>query len=156
MECRQHWSLWRDLEIVMVNGLMPWGNRRLLPLGPLREPLTALKKADAAVIHNADLVSDQNLKNIELEMQEIKNSLPIFFTRMAPSYLFEVGNVNSKIPLTAVSNAVVLCVSAIGSANAFVQGLGKLGACYVDRLDYSDHHVFQAGISRQSERGLEN
>ncbi|KAK0602457.1 hypothetical protein LWI29_033578 [Acer saccharum] len=140
----QHWSLWRDLEIVMVNGLMPWGNRQLLPLGPLREPLMALKKADAAVIHNADLVSDQNLKNIELEMQEIKNSLPIFFTRMAPSYLFEVGNVNSKIPLTAVSNAVVLCVSAIGSANAFVQGLGKLGAYYVDRLDYSDHHVFQA------------
>ncbi|KAK4852677.1 hypothetical protein QYF36_026086 [Acer negundo] len=139
----QHWSLWRDLEIVMVNGLMPWGNHQLLPLGPLREPLTALKKADAAVIHNADLVSDQNLKNIELEMQEIKNSLPIFFTRMAPSYLFEVGNANSKIPLTAVSNAVVLCVSAIGSANAFVQGLGKLGAYYVDRLDYSDHHVFQ-------------
>ena len=73
-------------------------------------------------------VSDQiiNLKNMELEMQEIKNSLPIFFTRMAPSYLFEVGNVNSKIPLTAVSNAVVLCVSAIGFANAFVQGLGKV------------------------------
>ncbi|KAK1580858.1 hypothetical protein Q3G72_000758 [Acer saccharum] len=51
----QHWSLWRDLEIVMVNGLMPWGNRQLLPLRPLREPLTALKKADASVIHNADL-----------------------------------------------------------------------------------------------------
>ncbi|KAL5735905.1 hypothetical protein ACOSQ2_030693 [Xanthoceras sorbifolium] len=140
----QHWSLWRDLEIVMVNGLMPWGNRQLLPLGPLREPLMALGRADAAVIHNADLVSDQNLKNIELEIQEIKNSLPIFFTRMAPSYLFEVGNVDSKIPLTAVFNAVVLCVSAIGSANAFVQGLGKLGAYYVDRLDYSDHHIFQA------------
>ncbi|KAK4849809.1 hypothetical protein QYF36_000992 [Acer negundo] len=141
----QHWSLWRDLEIVMVNGLMPWGNRQLLPLGPLREPLTALKKADASVIHNADLESDQNinLKNIELGKQEIKNSLPIFFTRMAPPYLFEVGNVNSKIQLTALSNAVVLCVSAIGSANAFVQGLGKLGAYYVDRLDYSDHHVFQ-------------
>ncbi|KAL5735909.1 hypothetical protein ACOSQ2_030697 [Xanthoceras sorbifolium] len=140
----QHWSLWRDLEIVMVNGLMPWGNRQLLPLGPLREPLMALGRADAAVIHNADLVSDQNLKNIELEIQEIKNSLPIFFTRMAPSYLFEVGNVDSKIPLTAVFNAVVLCISAIGSANAFVQGLGKLGAYHVDRLDYSDHHIFQA------------
>ncbi|KAK2639733.1 hypothetical protein Ddye_027528 [Dipteronia dyeriana] len=52
----QHWSLWHDLEIVMVNGLMPWGDSQLLPLGPLREPLTTLKKADAAVIHNADLV----------------------------------------------------------------------------------------------------
>lgn len=110
----------------MINGLMPWGNRKLLPLGPLREPLMALKRADVAVVHHADLISEQNLKVIELEMRDIKNSLSIFFTRMAPSYLFEVGNINSKIPLTAVCNAVVLCVSAIGSANAFVQSLQKV------------------------------
>lgn len=48
--------LWRDLEIVMVNGMMPWGNYQLLPLGPLREPLTALGRADVVVIHHADLV----------------------------------------------------------------------------------------------------
>ncbi|KAI9121404.1 hypothetical protein K1719_008437 [Acacia pycnantha] len=41
MRCRKHWSLWRDLEIVMVNGLTPGGNLQLMPLGPLREPLTA-------------------------------------------------------------------------------------------------------------------
>lgn len=53
----QHWQLSRDLDIVMVNGLCPWGNHHLLPLGPLREPLTALGRANIAVIHNADLVS---------------------------------------------------------------------------------------------------
>lgn len=40
----------------MVNGLMRWGNHQLLPLGPLREPLMALKRADVAVVHHADLV----------------------------------------------------------------------------------------------------
>lgn len=40
----------------MVNALMPWGNHCLLPLGPLREPLTALCRADILVIHHADLV----------------------------------------------------------------------------------------------------
>lgn len=71
-------------------------------------------------------VSEQNLKDIELEMRDIKNSLSVFFTRMAPLYLFEVGNIKSKIPLSAVCNAVVLCVSAIGSANSFVQSLQKV------------------------------
>lgn len=36
---------------------MPWGNSQLLPLGPLREPLTALRRADVVVIHHADLVN---------------------------------------------------------------------------------------------------
>ncbi|KAK4576090.1 hypothetical protein RGQ29_026874 [Quercus rubra] len=81
----QHWSLQRDLEIVMVNGLTLWGNCQLLPLGPLREPLTALKRADVAVIHNADLI----------------------------------------------------------------------GASYVDRLDFSDHHAFQARDVDMIRRRLE-
>jgi len=40
----------------MVNGLTLWGNLQLMPRGPLREPLTALRRADAVVIHHADLV----------------------------------------------------------------------------------------------------
>ncbi|KAG8365092.1 hypothetical protein BUALT_Bualt18G0068200 [Buddleja alternifolia] len=52
----QHLSVWRDLEIVMVNALMPWGNHQLLPLGPLREPLSELGRADIIIIHHADLV----------------------------------------------------------------------------------------------------
>ncbi|GLU23711.1 hypothetical protein SLE2022_396980 [Rubroshorea leprosula] len=139
----QHWSLCCDLEIVMVNGLMPWGNLQLLPLGPLREPLIALGRADVAVVHHADCVLEQDLKDIELMMQEIKESLPIFYTRMAPSHFFEVGNVNIKIHLGAVCNSTVLCVSAIGSPDAFVQQMEKMGALYVDRLEFSDHHSFE-------------
>lgn len=45
----------------MVNGMMPWGNHQLLPLGPLREPLTALSRADIVVVHHADLVLNSDL-----------------------------------------------------------------------------------------------
>ncbi|XP_065862396.1 probable tetraacyldisaccharide 4'-kinase, mitochondrial isoform X1 [Euphorbia lathyris] len=139
----QHWSLQRDLEIVMVNGLAPWGNCHLIPLGPLREPLTALRRADIAVIHHANLVSQQNLRDIELVMRDINDSLPIYFTRMSPSHFFEVGNINSRIPLVFINGVILLCVSAIGSPNSFVQGMEKVGAVYVDRIDFSDHHMFQ-------------
>ena len=40
----------------MVNGLTPWGNHQILPLGPLREPLKALRRADVVVVHHANLV----------------------------------------------------------------------------------------------------
>ncbi|KAK9151725.1 hypothetical protein Syun_010034 [Stephania yunnanensis] len=139
----QHWSLCRDLEIVMINGVTLWGNNQLIPLGPLRETLSALARADVAVIHNADLVSDKQLKHTELVMRQVKEDLPIYYTRLAPSYFFEVGNCLFKFPLSTIQNMVVLCVSAIGSASPFVKGVEKLGPSHVDQLVFSDHHFFQ-------------
>ncbi|XP_020230586.1 probable tetraacyldisaccharide 4'-kinase, mitochondrial isoform X2 [Cajanus cajan] len=136
-DAMQHWSLWRDLDIVMVNGLTLWGNLQLLPRGPLREPLTALRRADA-------IVSEHTLKEIESMVLGIKKSVPIFLTKMDPTYLFEVGIINAKIPLTALREATILCVSAIGSAEPFVKQIQKMGALYVDRIDFSDHHIFHA------------
>lgn len=143
-DAMQHWSLWRDLDIVMVNGLTLWGNLQLLPRGPLREPLTALRRADAVVIHHADLVSEHTLKYIESMVLGIKKSVPIFLTKLDPTYLFEVGTINAKIPLTALHETNILCVSAIGSAEPFVKQIQKMGALYVDRIDFSDHHIFHA------------
>ncbi|MCO5569535.1 hypothetical protein L7F22_023249 [Adiantum nelumboides] len=55
----QHWRVRRDIEIVMINAVSPFGNGSLVPCGPLREPLQALCRTDVAVIHHANL-SDQN------------------------------------------------------------------------------------------------
>lgn len=82
-------------------------------------------------------VIEQKLKDIELVIQEMKESLPIFYSRMAPSYFFEVRNISTKIHLGAVQNAAVLCVSAIGSADAFVQGMERVLCLYVcARISY--------------------
>ncbi|KAL5164800.1 putative tetraacyldisaccharide 4'-kinase, mitochondrial [Glycine soja] len=118
-------ALERDLDIVMVNELTLWGNLQLLPRGPLMEPLTALRRADEVVIHHADLVSEHTLKDIESMVLGINKSVPIFLTKMDPTYLFEVGTINAKIPLTALHEATVLCVSAIGSAKPFVKLIQK-------------------------------
>lgn len=45
----QHRTLAKDLEIVMARARRPWGNGRLLPAGPLREPLSRLDDVDAVV-----------------------------------------------------------------------------------------------------------
>lgn len=139
----QHWSLLRDVEIIMLNALMPWGNNHFLPRGPLREPFSALGRGDIVVIHHADLVSDMQLKCLESIVQNVAVNLPIFLSRLSPSHLFEVKNQHFRLPLSVVEDKVVLCVSAIGCPNAFIQGVKKIGPLHVDRLDFSDHYFLQ-------------
>ncbi|KAH0435032.1 hypothetical protein IEQ34_026687 [Dendrobium chrysotoxum] len=122
----QHWSLFRNVEVVMINGLSPWGNNHLIPRGSLREPLVALCRADIGVIHHADLVSSTRLKNIVSTVQKIHPSLPIFFSRLSPMFLFEVKNPHSKLPLALAINMVILCVSAIGFPDAFIRGIEEV------------------------------
>jgi tetraacyldisaccharide 4'-kinase len=46
----QHRRLARDLDIVLLDAGDPFGNGRLLPAGPLREPPSALARADLVLI----------------------------------------------------------------------------------------------------------
>jgi len=39
----QHWKLCRDKDVLLIDSGDPFGNRTLLPLGKLREPLGALR-----------------------------------------------------------------------------------------------------------------
>ncbi len=49
----QHLRLAADYRIVVVDGERGFGNGRLLPAGPLREPIAALGRADAVVVNGA-------------------------------------------------------------------------------------------------------
>jgi len=46
----QHWKLHRDKDIVLIDIGNPFGNRKLLPFGRLREPLKSLERADIIVL----------------------------------------------------------------------------------------------------------
>lgn len=56
----QHLRLGRVAEIVVIDGDRRFGNRRLLPAGPLREPLRRLAEVDALVV-NGERVVDQEI-----------------------------------------------------------------------------------------------
>ncbi|CAN6356822.1 unnamed protein product [Urochloa humidicola] len=140
----QHWSLLRDVEIVMVNGLAPWGNTHFIPRGPMREPLSALGRADIVVIHNADLASKLQLKAIRSTIEDNAAACSVFYSRLAPSHIFLVKQPLRRLPLNLLNDKIVLCVSAIGCPNAFIHTVREMGPLKIDRLDFSDHHFFNA------------
>lgn len=55
----QHLQLARDLNILVLDATDPFGNGDLLPFGRLREPLYALRRADAIVVTRTDRTFDQ-------------------------------------------------------------------------------------------------
>lgn len=55
----QHYRLQRDVEIAVIDGVRKFGNGRLLPAGPLREPLSRLNTVDAVVTNGGTLFAGQ-------------------------------------------------------------------------------------------------
>ena len=56
----QHRRLARDLDIVLIDALDPWGAGHLLPRGLLREPCSSLKRADLVILTRADQCAPDN------------------------------------------------------------------------------------------------
>jgi tetraacyldisaccharide 4'-kinase len=54
----QHWKLSRDKDILLIDSGNPFGNRALLPLGKLREPLSAIERADIVVLTKCQSPAD--------------------------------------------------------------------------------------------------
>ncbi|KAG0483952.1 hypothetical protein HPP92_012036 [Vanilla planifolia] len=154
MASRQHCSLLKDVEVVMINGLSPWGNNYLIPRGPLREPLKALCRAQIVFIHHADLVSYTELNAIVSTVHKISPSIPTFSSRFTPLFLFDVKNPLSKLPLSMVTDMVILCVSAIGCPDAFIHLIKMIGPLHADRVDFSDHHSINLNDINLIRKGL--
>lgn len=110
----------------------------------MREPLNALNRADIVVIHHANLVSEVQLKTIESTVHDNSPTCPVFFSKLAPAHIFEVNEPLRRLPLHVLDGMIVLCVSAIGCPDAFIRTVGEIGPLKIDRLDFSDHHFFNA------------
>ena len=60
----QHYGLQRDAEIIVVDGARRFGNGLLLPAGPLREPVSRLRTADAIVINGGPTCGSEFAMNL--------------------------------------------------------------------------------------------
>jgi tetraacyldisaccharide 4'-kinase len=156
----QHWKVLRDLDIVLIDAMDPFGNGHLLPAGILREPKSQLKRAHLFVITRADLAPDR-LASLRVELAAINPKAAIVETAHVPVGLEEPFGKDGgcSIDWTEIKGRMCAC-SAIGSPKAFAATLEALGADVVHHEVFSDHHVYTADDVRRivdfcREKGLD-
>lgn len=136
----QHHRLRRAANIVLIDAVNPFGGEELLPLGTLREPMTALKRASLVIITHSDLVSAREREDIKDHIRLINDEIEILEAIHKPDYYFDV-NTKKKIPLKDLKGGAV-AFSAIGDHSSFEQTLKNLGLDLKQTWRFPDHSSY--------------
>jgi len=136
----QHWPLSRDLNIVVIDAGNPFGNGFLLPAGILREPLSALKRADVFV-----LTKTNGLSGTQALISRLKKINPKAL--LVESCYKSAGAIDvfdaDILPVDFLKDQAVVGFCAIGDPFSFESELKNSGARAVKVFTYMDHHVYK-------------
>jgi tetraacyldisaccharide 4'-kinase len=117
----QNHTLKKDLSLLVVDGGYGFGNKRVLPAGPLREPLACgLKRADAVVLVGPDQRGAEAL---------LPPSLPLLRAVLAPVAATFAGQ-------------RVLAFAGIARPEKFFATLAGMGCRIAGERAFPDHHPY--------------
>jgi tetraacyldisaccharide 4'-kinase len=119
----QNPTLNKDLSILVIDGVSGFGNGRLLPAGPLREPVTAA----AARCQAAVLIGPDNPQ----ALAALPPALPVHRAVMAPGPAMH-----------ALAGQRVLAFAGIGRPDKFFATLIEAGVVLAEQVAFSDHHRY--------------
>jgi tetraacyldisaccharide 4'-kinase len=137
----QHWRMMRDIEIVAVNSINPFGNGKLLPRGILREPRQALRRAAIVVLTHVNLISADGLEKLRGEIKRLAPNALIVEAYLEPLFFYRAKK-RSRVPLDRLGNRRVATFSAIGCPRSFQLLLSRLGIKPIRNFEFCDHHQF--------------
>lgn len=126
----QHLALRRDLEIVVVDAARGFGNGRLLPAGPMREPAARLASVDAVVVQGEALPDGLRGPDLVLTMQ------------LQADELVNLAD-GTRCALPAFAGRRVHAVAGIGNPPRFFALLRASGIELIEHA-FADHHPFTA------------
>ena len=119
----QHLRLHRELEIVVIDGERRFGNRRLLPAGPLREPLDRLESVDAVVVNGGS----DGVGGLKMSLTGAE---AVSFAR------------GERRALSTFAPGPVHALAAIGNPERFFAMLRSRGLNLIPH-PFADHHAFR-------------
>lgn len=147
----QHRRLHRDMNLLLVDAVDPWGGGRGLPAGLLREPLRGVGRADLVLLTRADDISapqdgwvphgrlPRPIRRV-LERLPERRRPPVAAARHVPSAL--ASATGERQPVSRLAGRSVLAVSGLAAPDRFEQSLRELDAQVVAHLAWPDHHAY--------------
>jgi tetraacyldisaccharide 4'-kinase len=146
----QHLQLYRDLNILLIDSNIGFGDNHLLPRGLLREPLSYLRRADLFLLTKVEHLEECRL--LEEKLREIHPFSPIFHSHYEPLGL--IGPKGEQEGLRSLRGKRALVISGIADPSYFSSLLKKCGMEIVKEAVFPDHHLYTeedlASLEKQS------
>lgn len=149
----QHLRIARDLDIVTLDATSPWGGRRLLPAGRLREPIKGLARADLIIFTRAEQTVE--IDSLRKEAVRLSSGRPVILARTRTRNIRPLSEAMLKDDVTEihlspsspdaqpVSLEAVAAFCALGNPSAFFAHLRNDGYQLCHTRAFPDHHVYQ-------------
>jgi tetraacyldisaccharide 4'-kinase len=148
----QHLKLQRDVDLVLLDYIRPFGNSHLLPRGVLREPVSSLARSAACILTRSKAGADEALVSSVARIQALVPGIPVFTSSHVPyGYVVHRGEHNSfgavsdvfsTNDLEQIKHRKVFCFSGIARNDDFRHTVKNLGFKVTGLLEFSDHHPY--------------
>jgi tetraacyldisaccharide 4'-kinase len=137
----QHRRLRRDLDVVVVDALDPWGGGWVLPVGRLREPLCGLARAHLFIIARSNQVPSSVVGQIEDVLNVHAPEAPVLQAAVKPeSIVYQEGRSEGPESL-AYHCALPTC--GIGNPATFLRSVEQLAGRVCLAMVFGDHQRYK-------------
>ncbi len=137
----QYLRLRRSINILLIDGERLFGNKHLLPAGPLREPIGSLRRAD--LIFVTKTVDAEIMQTVDGWVKRYAKPnvpvIPVAFDTQGFRDLNEQP-VNTEV----LQTQPVVAISGVARPERFEQDLSGLGLNPLKHFRFTDHHVYTA------------
>lgn len=137
----QHRRLERDLDIVLIDALEPFGFNHVFPRGTLREPMSGLSRAQVVVLSRADLVSESRRGEIQSRVQTLAPNAAWVEVSHQPTELAGTASA-STMDIASLKGKRVLAFCGLGNPDGFRRTVESCGADLADFREFPDHHTY--------------
>ena len=141
----QHLALARDANLLLLDSKDPFGGGKLFPAGRLREPLSAIERADAIIFTRAARgePADHALRTVAL----LNPGAPVFHARIRPDGLRDEAG--SPVDVRDVARRRCVASSGVAQPARFAAALSELDLAPEETFVFADHHRYSDGDLRR-------
>ncbi len=132
----QHLQLARDVDIVLIDATNPFGGGHLLPAGRLREPKSAISRANIIVITRS-----RHAPAVEAAVRR-ESRAPIFYARVRLDSVTSWPPENAPRQIADVQGKKLFAFCGVGNPSAFIANLREWGFQIVAERFFPDHHRY--------------
>ena len=132
----QHLQLARDLDILLMDASRPLAGEALLPAGRLREPVTAMSRANLIVFTRAETASGT------LEAIRKLDQYPVFAASTRLLGFRHFGEEITPLGANEIGVGPFFAFCGLGNPDAFFRDLGNWGIAICGQATFPDHHRY--------------